>query len=143
MPYVIKTEPFDAISGNNVSVSEKTMYGGDKIRPGDEAFVWFSETSGGSGLVWQAHVASVDGSDGPAIGVNLRLTNGVPGRALGKDELEPLREVRDGTPISEMARKLYYQAHNKIAAINHADADWLRQFFDPGSDWDILVERSI
>lgn len=142
MPYVIKTDPFNASPGDAVTIAEKPMYGGSEIRPGDEAFIWFSETRGGNGLAWQAHVVALIGrTEGRDIAVTLCLTNRGPADALSKEDLEPLREVRDGAPLSEIARKLYYQAHNKIAALSHNQADFLRRFFDPDSDLLVLRQR--
>ncbi len=133
MPFILKTTPFAASPGDIFVVVENPMYGGGDIRRGDEAFVWFSETEGGNGLAWQCHVADVAPAANGAIAATVCLSNEVSLNCLGKSELEPYRNVRDATPHSELARILYYHALNKVAALRHEDAEFLRQFFRAGS----------
>lgn len=131
MAYVIKTNPchFDSAElGSNVEITERTFYGGHNICADDEAFVWLSETSGGSGLVWQARVASID--RGRPLTVSLCLTKRLTAGPLGVEDLVPFRDSNDETPISELARKLYRHSHNKIAAIGPEASDFLRQRFE-------------
>lgn len=125
MPYIIKTNPFDAEPDRTVTVIERPFYGGRNIRVGDDIFVWFSETAGGSGLAWQAHTVSVDAAEAGKVSVTMRLVSRFPAGVLGKEDLEPLRNIRDNSPQSELARKLYYQAHNKIAALTQEESDYL------------------
>lgn len=134
MAHVIKTDPMQAMPGDALQISEKPMYDGDRIRPGDEVFIWFSEKAGGEGLAWQGHVASIVNVHSQEIAATVRLTNYATAR-LGKDILEPLRNVRDGRPLSELAQKLYYHAHNKVAAISQEAAEALRFYFDPDANF--------
>lgn len=133
MPYIIKTDPFsiERFPGDNVPISARPFYGGDTIDVGEEAFVWFSEKSGGCGLDWLARVTSVSQGERAFLDVSLSLVNRRATGSLGKHDLRPYRNENDGTPTSELARKLYFHAHNKIAAISRGTADYLRGFFDP------------
>ena len=129
MPYIIKTDPFEARADRTVTVIEKPLYGGKDIAPGDEAFVWLSETAGGNGLAWQGHVSGTNHTAEDGMEISICLANQLSGVVLGKADLEPMRNIRDGLPPSEVARKLYYQAHNKVAALTHEEGDFLRGFF--------------
>jgi len=131
MPYIIKTNPFDASPGDCVPIAEKAELNDREVRRADEAFIWCSETRGGRGLTWQSHVASVEEPQDRKFGVSVHLTNRARTKTLGKDDLAPFRDVRDGEPLSKIARKLYFQSHNKIAEISHEEADFLRQYFRP------------
>ena len=50
-------------------------------------------------------------------------------RPLGRRELKPYRERVDDRPQTEIARKLYRQATNKIAGISEKAAEFLNGFF--------------
>lgn len=129
MPYIAKTTPFAASEGNTVTVTEKPMYDGGAAQRGDEVFVWFSETEGGNGLAWQGHIAGVARDGSGSITLTVVVTNKAPSNSLGKAALMPVRDVRDGSPQSGLASKLYFQAHDKVAALSVEEADYLRQFF--------------
>jgi hypothetical protein len=61
MAFIIKTAPFVATAGASATLQERALYGGNQIGAGDDVFVWFSETQGGSGLTWRpkAHTVRV------------------------------------------------------------------------------------
>jgi hypothetical protein len=50
-------------------------------------------------------------------------------RALGRRELKPFRDLDDARPETEIARKLYRQATNKIAGISDEAAKFLSNYF--------------
>ena len=50
-------------------------------------------------------------------------------RSLGRSELKPFRDRTDDRPQTEIARKLYRQATNKIAGVSDAAAAFLRTYF--------------
>jgi len=128
MAFVLKTSPQHASPGSAMTASERTMYGGEAIARGDELFLWFSERQGGDGLAFQGHVTDVaPGADGKP-GVACIVTNATV-RPLGKGDLEAWRDVDDGSAMAGLAYKLYYQAHNKIAALTPDEADLMRGHF--------------
>jgi len=50
-------------------------------------------------------------------------------RPLGRSELKPLTDWRDGQPATELNFKFYRQATNKIVGISDEAAAFLRKFF--------------
>jgi len=50
-------------------------------------------------------------------------------RSLGRRELKPFRDRTDDRPQTEIARKLYRQATNKIAGVSDEAAAFLRTYF--------------
>jgi len=50
-------------------------------------------------------------------------------RPLGRSELKPFADWRDGRPETELNFKLYRQATNKIVGISDDTAEFLRRFF--------------
>lgn len=61
------------------------------------------------------------------VSIRVRRT-GTAKRPLGRDELRPFRELSDARPQTEIARKLYRQATNKIAGISERAARYLSGF---------------
>ena len=126
MSFVIKTTPFTV--SPPVMLEETTMYGGEDVQRASEVFVWFSEAHGGHGLAWRGYVQSVERMGGNRMRVGIRPAQ--PSTvALGVSEMSPFRDVRDGSPQAELSRKLYYQSHNKIAAIGNAERAFLLRHF--------------
>ncbi len=114
MPFVVKAALDPKTAGKELTFVEKTMYGGKTIRPDDEIFIFASDHDGGRGLWARGVVTSVER------GPNIRLTIAVrrvalARRPLGRGELKAYRELTDDRPETEIARKLYRQATNKIA----------------------------
>ena len=50
-------------------------------------------------------------------------------RRLGRSELKPFSDWKDGRPETELNFKFYRQATNKIAGISEETAAFLRGFF--------------
>lgn len=116
--------------------SQKTMYGGKKIAPGDVVFVFASENEGGQGLVAQGVVtaaAAIPKKRGierqtPRVSVTIRRTALVK-RPLGRDGLKGFKNWQDGKPETELNFKFYRQATNKIIGLSDGAADFLGRFF--------------
>jgi hypothetical protein len=117
--------------------AQKIMYGGKAIRVGEEIFVFDSENEGGTGLIAMGVVTSVDHPEGPwkskrrftpRVSVGVRRT-AVAQHALGRKDLKPYCDRDDSQPRTEIARKLYRQATNKIAGISGEAAAFLRTHF--------------
>jgi len=126
---VVKTNFFSARPGDTVVLSERPMYGGHLTDRGTEIFVWLSEMRGGQGLAWQGHASAVTRLPDGRLEVTVTLTNAHCGEPLCKARLEPLRDVRDGSPEAELAQKLYYHAHKKVAGLTPETTEFLRGHF--------------
>ncbi|MGY4356305.1 hypothetical protein ACVWZR_005363 [Bradyrhizobium sp. i1.3.1] len=128
--YVLKTANVPDLAPNEeVEVVERPYYGGDAIRAGNEAFLWFSGTD--QRLAWHAEVSRVEPSDDGRVIVTVRLISQSTPGALTLADLAPVRNARDGNALSELSRKLYRHAHDKVAGLSEEEALLLRQYF-PG-----------
>src|SRR5512143_2274858 len=112
------------------------MYGGKHIAPGDAVFVFASESEGGRGLVARGAVVSakrVARKPGllrqtPRVSVVVERDASAK-RRLGRGELEPFDDWKDGRPETELNFKFYRQATNKVVGISDEAAAFLRTFF--------------
>jgi hypothetical protein len=115
---------------------QKTMYGGKRITQGDVIFVFASENEGGPGLVARGVVTGAEATprklgvdrQTPRVSIIVERT-ALAKRRLGRSELKPFSNWRDGRPETELNFKFYRQATNKIAGISTATAAYLREFF--------------
>ena len=114
----------------------KTMYGGKQIAEGDVIFVFASENEGGSGLIARgvviaarpiARKAGVERQT-PLVNIEVRRT-ALAKRRLGRSELKPHSNWKDGKPETELNFKFYRQATNKIVGISGETAEFLGKFF--------------
>jgi hypothetical protein len=128
MQFVVKAAPTSKPGANSYSFSEKTMYRGKEIRVHDAIFVFASDHMGGQGLVAKGVVIAVDHGPGTRVSIKVRRTD-VARRNLGRRELKPFCDLDDDQPRTEIARKLYRQATNKIAGISDAAAKLLNTYF--------------
>lgn len=65
-----------------------------------------------------------------ALGVRVRLDQ-LSLRYLGNSDLSRVpRGTEYDTPIEELATKLYFHSHNKIAALTEDAAEFLRTYFE-------------
>jgi hypothetical protein len=136
MPFVIKTAVSDPRARRFVFAAQKTMYGGKAIAAGDEIFIFASENEGGRGLIARGVVVSAKAHARPrgaarwtprvSIAVN---RTALAKRPLGREQLKPWRNVKDGSPQAELDFKFYRQATDKIAGISDEAAAFLRTFF--------------
>jgi hypothetical protein len=128
MAFVLKTETLvNVYEEQEVEIIEPAYYGGRAVAPGVEAFVWFSGTT--QRLAWSAEVVRVDPVVGRRIPLLVHLITRARPDALGIAELRPYRNVRDGSALAGLSRKLFFHAHDKIATLTSPEADLLRSFF--------------
>jgi hypothetical protein len=114
----------------------KTMYGGKGIAAGDMIYLFDSENEGGVGLVARGVVVSAQpiprrpsvARQTPRVSLTVKRT--APARRrLGRAELKPFSNWKDGRPETELNFKFYRQATNKLGGISAAAAAFLDGFF--------------
>jgi hypothetical protein len=128
MPFVVKAALGSDVGADLFSFTEKTMYRGKDIRVHDEIFVFSSDHQGGQGLCAKGVVTSVN--HGPGIRVSIKVRPVAKARrSLGRRELKPFRDLEDDQPQTEIARKLYRQATNKIAQVSDKAGAFLSRYF--------------
>ena len=133
--FVIKAKVLDPRARTFSFPSQKTMYGGKHIAVGDTIFIFASENEGGVGLVARGVVVearAVPRKRGvarqtPRVSIVVRRT-ALAKRPLGRRELKPFTDWKDGQPQTELNFKLYRQATNKIVGISDDAAKFLRRF---------------
>jgi hypothetical protein len=136
MAFAIKTGIRDPRAKTFTFTAQKTMYGGKRIAAGDALFVFASENQGGQGLVARGIVTSASpiarrpglARQTPCVSIAVRRT-ATAKRPLGRRELKPLTDWKDGKPGTELNFKFYRQATNKIVGISEAAAAFLGEFF--------------
>ena len=134
--YAIKAEVTDPRAAAFDFPAQKTMYGGKRIAVGDTIFVFASENEGGSGLVARGVVTAASAvprargveRQTPRVNVAIRRT-ALAKRRLGRAELKPCSDWRDGRPETELNFKFYRQATNKIVGLTAEAAAFLERFF--------------
>ena len=131
MSCVIKTNPRPLVQETAIGFVERYMFGGKDVRPEDVAFLWFTEDAGGNGLAAWGRIVEVRIYPPRHLTLMFRVERIYAGDPIGKDDLSPYRHINDGSPIAELAQKLYGQAHNKVAAISHQATDFLTARFTP------------
>ena len=136
MAYAIKAEIPDITAKTFTFTAQKTMYGGKHVAEGDEIFLFASENEGGIGLIARgvvtsaADVAKKRGVERQTPRVNLAVKRtGLAKRPLGRRELKPFSDWKDGRPETELNFKFYRQATNKVIGISDEAAEFLRKFF--------------
>jgi hypothetical protein len=115
---------------------QKTMYGGKKIIVGDTIYIFDSENEGGPGLIAAGVVVAAKStprkpgieSQTPRLSIVVRRTRRAS-RRLGRAELKPFTNWKDGRPQTELNFKFYRQATNKIVGLSDEAARFLRSFF--------------
>jgi len=136
MIFAIKAEVSDPRAETFAFSAQKTMYGGKRIAKGDTVFVFASENEGGPGLIANGVVTSakaIPKKPGIArqtsrVSITIRRT-ALAKRRLGRSELKPFSDWKDGRAETELNFKFYRQATNKIAGISDKAAAFLRGFF--------------
>ena len=125
--FAIKAEIRDPHAKRFVFAAQKTMYGGKKISRGDAIFIFASENEGGRGLVARGVVLSANAipkkrgmaRQTPRVSITVKRTE-LATKALGRSELRPYSDWRDGAPETELNFKFYRQATNKIGGISES-----------------------
>ena len=136
MTYAIKAEVTDPKAKAFTFRGAKTMYGGKQIAEGDMIYIFSSENEGGPGLIASGVVTSVKAvprkpgveRQTPLVHVMIRRT-ATAKRRLGRTELKPFSNWKDGRPETELNFKFYRQATNKIVGISDETATFLRKQF--------------
>jgi hypothetical protein len=136
--FAIKAEVRDPRARMFTFAAQKTMYGGKRIAKGDSIFVFASENEGGPGLIASGVVTSARpiprrsgiARQTPRVSIVVRRT-ALARRRLGRGELKPFADWKDGRPETELNFKFYRQATNKIVGISEEAATYLRGFFSP------------
>jgi len=134
--FAIKAEVRDPKAKTFAFLAQKTMYEGKNIAVGDTIFVFASENEGGRGLVARGVVTSAKpipkkpgiARQTPLVSITIRRT-ALAKRRLGRTELKPLSDWKDGRPGTELNFKFYRQATNKIVGISDKAAAFLGRFF--------------
>ena len=134
--FAIKVEVGDPKAKTFAFRAQKTMYGGKRIARGDEIFVFASENEGGPGLVASGVVTSAEATprkrgiarQTPRVSIAVRRT-ALAKRRLGRSELKPFSDWKDGRPETELNFKFYRQATDKIVGVSDEAAAFLRGFF--------------
>ncbi len=136
MAFAIKAAVVDPRAKTFTFTAQKTMYGGKLIAEGDTIFVFASENEGGRGLLARGivtHVEAIAKQRGivrqtPRVSIEVKRT-ALARRPLGRTELRPLKDWKDGQAGTELNFKFYRQATNKIAGISEKAAAFLDEFF--------------
>jgi hypothetical protein len=136
MAFAIKAEVGDPRARTFTFIAQKTMYGGKHIAAGDTIFVFASEDEGGQGLIARGVVTSAGAVakkrgvalQTPRVTLTIRRTV-LARRPLGRSELKPYTDWKDGQPRTELNFKFYRQATNKIIGISDEAAAFLSEFF--------------
>jgi hypothetical protein len=136
MAFAIKAEIHDARKKVFVFSEQKSMYGGKHVAEGDTIYLFASENENGHGLVARGVVTAAEAiakkrgvaRQTPRVSITVKRT-GIADRSLGRKELKPFTDWKDGRPESELYFKFYRQATNKIIGISAGTANFLEQFF--------------
>ena len=134
--FAIKAEISNSQAKTFVFNAQKTMYGGKHIAKGDTVFIFASENEGGQGLISLGVTTSAQAvpkkagilRQTPRVSIKIRRT-ALAKRRLGRSELKPFRNWKDGRPETELNFKFYRQATNKIIGISDKASAFLRRFF--------------
>ena len=136
MAFAIKAEVADSQAKTFIFMAQKTMYGGKLITKGDTIFVFASENQGGQGLIARGVVTRAEAipkkggiaRQTPRVSVTIRRT-AIAKRPMGRRELKPLNDWKNGRPGTELNFKFYRQATNKIVGISDNAAVFLNKCF--------------
>jgi hypothetical protein len=136
MAFAIKAEVRTPRSKTFAFTAQKTMYGGKQIAEGDVVFIFASENEGGQGLIARGVVIAVEAvakkrgiaRQTPRVSITVRRA-ALAKRLLGRSQLKPCNDWKDGQPETELNFKFYRQATNKIVGISDDTAAFLGGFF--------------
>jgi len=136
MMFAIKAEVTNPQAKTFAFKAQKTMYGGKRIAKGDTVFIFARKNEGGQGLVSRGIVTSAEAipkkpgilRQTPRVSIKIRRT-ALAKRRLGRSELKPFNNWKDGRPETELNFKFYRQATNKIISLSDKASAFLRRFF--------------
>jgi hypothetical protein len=127
MTIVVKCDPPEPNSGDEIWVDQWAYKGASPVL-GEEVFVWTAEMSGGQGLEMSGLIQSVE-RHGRNAALRIRVLQRNPARRLTISTLREHRNSLSSAPISTLAKKLYKEAHNKVAELDEEEARFLREHF--------------
>lgn len=135
--FVVKAQVANACANVFLFREMKTMYGGKHIAYGDRVFVFASETSGGQGLIGRGSVVAAESvplrgdvaRQTPRVSITIARDALSPNKPLGRGNLKPFTDWKDGRPETELNFKFYRQSTDKIAAISDHVAMFLETYF--------------
>jgi hypothetical protein len=136
MIFALKAEISDPPAKTFALTAQKTMYGGKHIAAGDVIFLFASGNEGGRGLIARGVVTFAEAvakkhgiaRQTPRVNLTIKRT-ALAKRRLGRRELKPFIDWKDGRPETELNFKFYRQATNKIVGISDEAAAFLTKFF--------------
>ncbi len=136
MAFVIKADVAEPYAKTSMFAAAATMSGGRRIAEGDTVYVFASETEGGQGLVARGVVTAAEAipkmpgiaRQTPCVSVTIKRT-ALAKRPLGRSDLKPFKDWKDGRPETELNFKFYRQATNKIGGISDEAAAFLGTLF--------------
>jgi len=134
--YAIKVEIIDIKAKAWSLPRQKTMYGGKRIGEGDRIYIFASENEGGVGLVARGIVTAAKAvplrksleRQTPRVSITIKRT-ALAKRRLGRAELKPFTNWKDGRAETELNFKFYRQATNKIVGLTEAAVAFLERHF--------------
>jgi hypothetical protein len=134
--FAIKTDIRNPRAKTFAFNAQKTMYGGKRIARGDAIFLFASENEGGPGLIARGVVTSAKATSRkpgierqtPRVSITVERS-ALAKKRLGRGELKPFANWKDGRPETELNFKFYRQATNKIVGITPGAAAFLGRFF--------------
>lgn len=134
--YAIKVEIADPKAKSWDFARQKTMYGGKQIAAGDAIYLFASENEGGNGLIAKGIVSAAKAvplkkgveRQTPRVSISVKRTK-LSKRSLGRSDLKPFANWKDGRAETELNFKYYRQATNKIVGISDNAAAFLETFF--------------
>jgi hypothetical protein len=134
--FAIKANVGDPTAKAFVCNAQKTMYCGKRIAKGDILFIFASENEGGNGVVAHGVVTSAEAvprkrgvaRQTPRVSITVRRTARIK-RPLGRSELKPFSDWKDGRPETELNFKFYRHATNKVIGISVKTVRFLHRYF--------------
>jgi len=137
MNYAIKVHIVDLQAKSFDFPAQKTMYGGKRIAAGDTVFIFASENEGGPGLIAKGVVTAAAATpkkrgierQTPRVSIEVKRT-ALARQRLGRTELKPYSDWKDGRPETELNFKFYRQATNKIVGVSDIVVAFLEKHFD-------------
>jgi hypothetical protein len=136
MNYAIKAHIVDLRAKSFDFRAQKTMYGGKRIAAGDTVFIFASENEGGPGLIARGVVTAAAVTpkkrgierQTPRVSIAV-IRTALARQRLGRAELKPYSDWKDGRPETELNFKFYRQATNKIVGVSDVAAKFLDKHF--------------
>ena len=136
MAFAIKVEIKNVRAKTFVFDAQKTMYGGRRIAKGDVLFIFASENEGGPGIIARGVVTTARatplkpgiGRQTPRVSITVKRS-ALAKKRLGRSEVKPFSNWKDGRPETELNFKFYRQGTNKIVGLSAAAAAFLGRFF--------------